>query len=89
MGQDNPPLDRLGAILADIEVIASTSTGASADDLPKLRADASTAAQILKKNYGDKALERAKLLEARPEATFFARMVTKEVERLIAEPLKR
>ena len=73
---DKNMLDRTLAAAASI-------AGSDRDrfDLPRLRADAATAAELLIDLYGERALDRALLLESRPSATFFARMVRLEVER--------
>jgi len=71
--------NRLDRILA----AAASIAGSDRDrfDLPRLRADAATAAELLIDLYGERALDRALLLESRPSATFFARMVRLEVEK--------
>lgn len=89
MGQDSPTsLQRLSAILREVKFVASTKLS-SADNLTKIRADVRTAAEFLLKHYPDSALDRAKLLEGRPDATYFARLVTKEVEQMLSEQPKR
>ena len=59
----------------------STIAGESKIDHSSSYADISRAADILWTAYGEKALERAKLLEARTPTSSFAKKVRAEMER--------
>jgi hypothetical protein len=86
MNDDTSPNERLRRTLHEISQVMAVGGPSDPDSLASRRADIDRTATLMIELYGESALDRARLLEERPEARSFARSVRRRIERLVAEP---
>jgi hypothetical protein len=86
MNDNSSPDARLRRTLHEISQVMAGGGSADPDSLASRRADIDRTATLMIELYGEGALDRARLLEERPEARSFARSVCRRIEQLVAEP---
>jgi hypothetical protein len=86
MNDDTSPNERLRRTLYEISQVMAVGGPSDPDSLASRRADIERTATLMIELYGEGALERARLLEERPEARSFARSVRRRIEQLAEAP---
>ena len=82
MDNNSARSSRLDVLLAEIAKLADQEKSDGVLSLTQRHQDIKRAARILVEIYGDGAIERARLMEAKQEMAGFARAVRREVETL-------